>query len=294
MSKKESEEKKMKKISLILLCGVILLGVCGCDSKEEIVKDNNGNKISTNDLLGTWQLQSEEKEVILEDGTTWEINDKIQISEIVKIGTCGGSGCPENAHFYSTENKQIQLYDNNFCFELENKDTLKQVSCEPFFEVYYQMASVGITKEYNLIYKKISKEKNENNKDTNTNNQDVKQKKISCDLTEEGTYYTGKTQTITTFENDTIVYHTMKIEKSFKDGYKAENDDWTKANMEAINNNTKKGISGNVYIKNNITYLTANYDVKENNSLIDLITSHTEYNDFLDNMRSNGYVCNTD
>lgn len=114
---------------------------------------------------------------------------------------------------------------------------------------------------------------------------------VVCNITEDGANYVGKIETTTTFENNTIVYHTMNIEKTFKNGYKAENDDWTKANMEAINNNTKKGISGNVYIKDNKTYLIANYDVKANNSLLDLISSHTEYNDFLDNMKKNGYFC---
>lgn len=38
-----------KKISLVLLCGVILLGVCGCGSKEE----SNGNK---NDVIGTYNI----------------------------------------------------------------------------------------------------------------------------------------------------------------------------------------------------------------------------------------------
>lgn len=32
----------MKKISLILLCGIILLGICGCDKKENLSDMENG------------------------------------------------------------------------------------------------------------------------------------------------------------------------------------------------------------------------------------------------------------
>lgn len=110
-------------------------------------------------------------------------------------------------------------------------------------------------------------------------------------MTETSNKYDDFIRSTTTFENGSIVYHTLYVEKKFKNNYKAEDDDWTISNKEAIENSNTKGISGVVEIKNNITYFIANYNVKENEKLLEMITSHTEYNDFLNNMKNNGYTC---
>lgn len=44
---KESEKMK-KKISLVLLCGAMVLGLCGCGNKENNNNNNNNNKSNTN------------------------------------------------------------------------------------------------------------------------------------------------------------------------------------------------------------------------------------------------------
>lgn len=130
-------------------------------------------------------------------------------------------------------------------------------------------------------------EDNGNQQQENTNNKKI----VVCSMTETSNKYDGFIRSTTTFENGSIVYHTLYVEKKFKNNYKAEDDDWTISNKEAIENSNTKGISGVVEIRNNITYLTANYNVKENEKLLEMITSHTEYNDFLNNMRNNGYMC---
>lgn len=53
-----------KKISLVLLCGVMVLGLCGCDNnKKEIENNNNNNQSQTTNnsfvltkenIIGTW------------------------------------------------------------------------------------------------------------------------------------------------------------------------------------------------------------------------------------------------
>ena len=130
-----------------------------------------------------------------------------------------------------------------------------------------------------------------NNESDNSKNDDDNTKKIMCSMTDSSDRYQGDIETTTTFENDAITSHTLYIEKAFKDGYKAEDDGWTTDHIEALKNE-KDGITGNIEIKNNTTYLTMTYNVKENPNLLELITYHTEYNDFLNNMRSNGYICN--
>lgn len=122
--------------------------------------------------------------------------------------------------------------------------------------------------------------------------EEINKKIVVCTLDEEGSYYSSIITQTTTFENDVIIHDKLYIEKKFKEGYLAEEDDWTITNINALQNNTKAGISGNAYIENNITYLTINYDVKANSKLIELITTHTEYNDFFNHMTTNnGYSC---
>lgn len=120
----------------------------------------------------------------------------------------------------------------------------------------------------------------------------VDKKIVVCTMNEESNYYYGTVSHTTIFENGTIVHDKMYIEKHFKEGYKAEEDNWTISNIEALENNTKIGITGEVYVKNNVTYLTINYDVKANPKNIEYITTHTKYNDFLNHMTTkNGYSC---
>lgn len=129
----------------------------------------------------------------------------------------------------------------------------------------------------------ITQPKEENNK-----------KIVVCTIKENGSYYNGIVTHTTTFEKEKIIHNKLYIEKHFFDGYKAEEDDWTISNISAIQNNTKVGISGKAYIENNTTYVTINYDVSANSSLIEYITSHTEYNDFINHMTTNnGYTCIT-
>lgn len=124
--------------------------------------------------------------------------------------------------------------------------------------------------------------------------EEINKKIVVCTMNEEGSYYTGIITHTTTFENDTIIHNKLYVEKYFKEGYLAEEDNWTISHIESLNNNTKVGLTGNVDIRNNITYLTVNYDVKANPKLIELITTHTEYNDFLNHMTTNnGYSCIT-
>lgn len=111
-----------------------------------------------------------------------------------------------------------------------------------------------------------------------------------CKNTEKGNTYIGDITATATFENDTIIYFKMYIEKSFLNEYKAEEDSWTISIIEALKN-PENGISGTVEIKNNITYVNINYDILANLSLINLVATYAEYKDYMDSMVNEGWKC---
>lgn len=95
-------------------------------------------------------------------------------------------------------------------------------------------------------------ETNSNTEEDNLNHNDipsVNKKIVVCDQDINRKGYNASLKYTVTFENDSIVYFTMYTIKSFIDDYKAENDDWTISNMESLKNNTRKGLSGNIYIE---------------------------------------------
>lgn len=124
-----------------------------------------------------------------------------------------------------------------------------------------------------------------NNNSTNSNNnQNSNKKVIVCTENPKGTGYYGYVKHTATFENNNLSYYILYIEKHFEEGYKAEDDSWTTTELNGIKNNTKAGITADGYIKNNTAYLTYKYDVKSYPNLTSMITKHTEYDDFLNNV----------
>ena len=116
-------------------------------------------------------------------------------------------------------------------------------------------------------------------------------KKILCTIKSSTDKYSATSEITTTFESESMIHTKLYIEKEFINGNKAEEDNWTIENKNSLEQNTKEGMSGNINIKNNIAYLTINYDFKKNPELIKIVTSHTEFNDYLSNMEKNGYSC---
>lgn len=165
MFKKESEKKKMKRISLVLLCGVMLLSLCGCGKNEGKAKDVNGNSISIKDFIGTWQLASD-SEITLSNGDTYKLNNFI-ISEMVTTDYCVGSGCPRDSRYYYNVDKK--LYSNissidgkQLCVQLVDKNTLKQVSCDVLKNEDFKdgggIAEPNSLEDFGITYKKKSSE----------------------------------------------------------------------------------------------------------------------------------------
>lgn len=166
----------MKKISLVLLCGVILLGVCGCGNDKK-AKDVNGNSISIKDFVGTWEIEGN-NEITLSNNDTYKLNNFV-ISEMVSTDYCGGSGCPKNSLFYyNVDNKLytslggINTEDDIIflCVQLEDKDTLKQVSCDILKNEKFAYGA-GLTtptsiEDFGITYKKKSSEIDENLSDS--------------------------------------------------------------------------------------------------------------------------------
>lgn len=161
----------MKKISLVLLCGIILLGVCGCGNDKK-AKDVNGNSISIKDFVGTWEIEGN-NEITLSNNDTYKLNNFI-ISEMVSTDYCAGAGCPQNSlYYYNVDNKLYTSLggintDNGtiyLCVQLEDKNTLKQVSCDILKNVKF-MSDTGISQpnsmeDFGITYKKKSSEINE-------------------------------------------------------------------------------------------------------------------------------------
>lgn len=167
----------MKKISLVLLCGVILLGVCGCGNDKK-VKDVNGNSISIKDFVGTWEIEGN-NEITLSNNDTYKLNNFV-ISEMVFAGSCVGAGCPKNSLFYyNVDNKLYTslgsiIYEDGIvflCVQLEDKDTLKQVSCDILKNEKFADAAGFTTpitiEDFGITYKKKSNEVDETLSDSN-------------------------------------------------------------------------------------------------------------------------------
>jgi len=132
----------MKKVNLLLLGGFILLAICGC-----------GNK--TKQLIGTWKLDSNNHIIVLENGVEMILSPELNINEdnLSLDGSCGGSGC--KSFVYSTEFDNLQVYSGNLCYELIDKETLKQVKCYSD-----NIAGVGDKEdqtEHDIVYKKVVK-----------------------------------------------------------------------------------------------------------------------------------------
>lgn len=221
---------------------------------------------------------------------------------ILIFGLCG-CGKEKNVVENNTKKEQIEVPENieKTESEINNKDKQDEVKKENKKEETTTKQETTTKKEENTtnnsnIEKEDKNENSEISKDEpdTSSKEEINKKIVVCTIQQEGSYYYGTTTHTTTFENDIIVHNKMYSEKHFKDGYKAEEDSWTISNIKALQNNTKVGISGNAYIENNITYLIINYDVKANADLMSLITAHTEYNDFFNNMTTkNGYSCIT-
>ena len=119
-------------------------------------------------------------------------------------------------------------------------------------------------------------------------------KDIICTISQSSNgKYEGMTKITTTFENDSIIFTKINIEKKYLNEYKADEDSWTISTKEDIDKNLKEGMTGDILIKDNTVYLTVNYDIKKNPQLLEIVTSHTTYDDYLNNMKHNGYECIT-
>ena len=157
----------MKKISLVLLCVVILLSVCGCGNDKK-AKDVNGNSISIKDFVGTWEIEGN-NEITLSNNDTYKLNNFV-ISEMVSTDYCVGSGCPKNSsYYYNVDNK---LYSNissidgkQLCVQLVDKNTLKQVSCDILKNEDFKdgggIAEPISLEDFGITYKKKSSEVDE-------------------------------------------------------------------------------------------------------------------------------------
>lgn len=159
------------------LCGSIFLGLCDCNKCDEKVVDNNkekenevnkeeakdvnGNTISIKDFVGTWEVQGNNVITLL-SGKSYEIENFI-IREMRPACSCAGI-CPFDSEFYyNVDNKlysNIHVSPNDFCVQLVDKNTLKQVSCDILKNECF---SDGIdtrlprtSENYNIIFKKKS------------------------------------------------------------------------------------------------------------------------------------------
>ena len=127
----------MKKTIIIF---IILFCLCGC-----------GNK--TNNLIGTWEIKSSNTIIILENGEELILNPQLNITEdnLSEDGSCGGSSC--KSFIYSNDYENIQVYSGNLCYELVDKDTLKQVKC--YSDNISGIEQMENQTEHDIIYKKI-------------------------------------------------------------------------------------------------------------------------------------------
>lgn len=129
----------MRQIKKMIFLLFIIIIISGCGSK-------------TKNLIGTWKLISSNPIITLENGEEIILSPELDINEenLSEDGTCGGSGC--KSFIYSTEFENIQVYVGNLCYELIDKETLKQIKC-------YSDNIAGFDQkedetEHDIIYKK--------------------------------------------------------------------------------------------------------------------------------------------
>lgn len=159
------------------LCGSMVLGLCDCNKNDEKVvddnkekenevnkeeaKDVNGNTISIKDFVGTWEVQGNNVITLL-SGESYEIENFI-IREMRPACSCAGI-CPFDSEFYyNVDNKlysNIHVSPNDFCVQLVDKNTLKQVSCDVLknecFSDGVDTRLPRTSENYNIIFKKKS------------------------------------------------------------------------------------------------------------------------------------------
>lgn len=133
----------MKK-SLILLCGIILLGVCGCNRRIE-----------------TKRLQRLEEKI----NGKWESTTSVDgVKKNIKFENafvgCGGDATPcihRNSQLMTKTSVIFEEYSGDefyVCFELENDNELIQANCKDDEEIEY--SKYNYVKEMGIKYKKIS------------------------------------------------------------------------------------------------------------------------------------------
>lgn len=189
------------------------------------------------------------------------------------------------------------------CEEEKIKEEEKVKNTEKIIEEE-KTSNIIETKEesiVNTIEEKEQKEEIEDKKELETDENKIEvisepivedKKVIVCTYSQSSDKYSANIKYTTTFEKDTISYHTTYIEKAFKEGYKAEEDGAFKDITNEYLDSLKDGRSGSIKIENNTIYYTLNVDVKNYPKMVEYVTTHTEYNDFFNHMiNNNGYSC---
>lgn len=154
-SKKQNKYIKIIITILIILCIAIIALFVGYYNSDEIGKDRNDKIIKAQDLIGTWQLLNENIE---------NVDKKMTIKEVEKYGNCLGAGiCPQL--YYKVDNRLYianRYYINSnlefLCLILEDKNTLRQVSCDvlkDYTGVIGEEISPSMT-DYAITYKKVT------------------------------------------------------------------------------------------------------------------------------------------
>lgn len=166
------KKKTIMLIIIMLLCsgGILVLFSFGKNNEEEkdndakkneVVEDANGNTISVKDFVGTWEVQGT-NEITLLSGESFKIEDFI-IREMRPACSCLGI-CPFDSEFYyNVDNRlysNIHVSPDDFCVQLVDKNTLKQVSCDVLknecFSDGIDKRKPRTTKNFNIIFKKKS------------------------------------------------------------------------------------------------------------------------------------------
>ena len=126
----------MKKVVMFI---VLLLILSGCKEKR-------------NKLVGTWNLESQNKIITLSNGEELILNPSFVIEEdnLSEENSCGGSGC--KYFVYSNKDENVELYVNNLCFLLVDDDTLKQIKCHSNNIIGYD--GFEDTLVHDIIYKR--------------------------------------------------------------------------------------------------------------------------------------------
>ncbi len=137
------------------------------------------------------------------------------------------------------------------------------------------------------------KDNSNNNVVNNENKLKDNQKDLTCTLLLTGNNHKDSVSTLYgIFEDDILVYTKLNIEKKYIEDYDPYDDTWTTDNIDSCNKKELKGFTCKVEVKDRVTYVETTYDMKENPELMDLVTTHKEYNDFINNLEKQGYKCN--